>query len=126
MKATVVFCLACLVILVGSLTTVVVADKTSNGFPEIKAKALTIVNEKGEAVISMVSTKDGPGIWLNRPNGDVISINALESECSVYLMKKGADVANIAISIDGDGAGVLQFRDKKGKIRFFSLENFSN
>ncbi len=85
----------------------------------LTVKSLTVKGEAGTGSVSIVSTEDGPGIWLTAPNGDLICITALgrENGRSVCIMKKYADgfkSANVAMSMMSDGEGVIQFQDGNG------------
>lgn len=92
----------------------------------VKAKRVTLVNDKGEAVVSMCGDLGGGGIWLNRPNGDMITIFALEHQMG-FGFYKASDVKDnkgmsLAFTLNSDGPYVM-FRGKDNEPKFLSFED---
>lgn len=91
--------------------------------PEIKCKSLFVEDDGSGSSIYLGSTNGmGCGIWLIAPNGDRTHISGTEKAHYISMMKNNARHANIALAIDNDGSGMIQFVDSKGNVGFLSLE----
>lgn len=94
-------------------------------YSTISAKALKIVNAKGEAVISMADTPDGPGVWMQNESGDRVTITAMKEQVAFYIMRKDSSIGDIGFAL-GKSGGSFFFVDAKGKNRLLPLDELAN
>lgn len=101
--------------------------KSSVEVKHIKAKSITLVNDNGNPVIEMNGDVNGGGIWLHRPNGDLIAIFALEDQMGFGFYKK-SDVSDsggmsLAFMLDQSGVPHVQVRGKDNSTKILSWDD---
>lgn len=95
---------------------------------KITAKNIVLVDNEGKEVISMSGDLNGGGIWLNRPNGDMIAIFALEHQMGFGFYKK-SDISlytgdmSLAFSLDSEGVPHVQVRGKDNQTVILSMDD---
>lgn len=104
------------------------SERKSVNDQDLKVRSLTLEDEEGQGSARLQVTEDGPVLWLVGPNGDRVSISALKykKEHAVWLYRGGQGAAHVALGLDRNGAGVIQFSTASGESRTLPLEELSD
>jgi hypothetical protein len=86
--------------------------------------------ETDEVVVTLTATRQGPGLWMNRPNGDVLNISCLKQEMSICFYSKKHNESHgcppLALSIDDAGRACVQFKDSEtGGLQVVAIEDLA-
>ncbi len=95
----------------------------------IRTKRLEIVNNNDKVVATLEAADKGAGLWINGPDGSLISVYSIEGQTAIGIYdKQGKNDRmgiNFAMVMDNNEPSI-QFRDKDGGAQFIKMADIKN
>ncbi len=92
----------------------------------IRAQTISLVNAQGQTCVSMTAMNNGGGIWLMRPNGDMIALFTLNEQMGfgIYTKESVTKGGGMPLSFSVyNGVPILQFKHKDDDVRIVELKD---